>query len=358
MKSVNAKKILFIVNDLYTNTFKTVHDLASESPFYVVKVVASKCMETAQSPLISAEEISALLSLQGIKHEVGITPAELIRYSPDWIFVSRPYNDYLEPHLVSSELSQYGKLGHLSYGSALIQWVNQYAALRNNPFLTDASAFFVSSELEFPGEPKFVPVGQLKLDEYIQGRRLIHSYRFPSIAWKPRWTVGEDSSLESHLDTFSKLAESGGTQVLFVMHPLLMRNLELTGQKLLKRKLLSFLDIRHVFTSQGPFFLDSVLGADVFFGDTSSTLAEYSFTKKPRIWNRPPIDHLNELGKSVLRGSHVSESVSEFEDTFHRLLETRARSANENTPPRGSELTSDSKEPSAASKVLRHILND
>jgi hypothetical protein len=355
-KQADALRLLFIVNDLHTNTFKMVHDLAADDPQFSVKVVASKSIERAYSPLVSSEEISALLNSQQINHQVGITTQEIISWAPDWIFVSRPYNDYAEPHLASGELSQFGKLGHLSYGSNLVQWVNEYHYLRENPFFADASAIFVGSELEFPGEPKFVPVGQLKLDEYIEKKRSTLTFKSPSVAWKPRWTLEGGSSLESHLTSFFKLVATGDFTVVFVMHPLLLRRFELTSQNSLLDKLLSFLSSPRVFTSQGPHFLDSVLGADVFFGDTCSTLAEYAVTQKPKIWNRPPVKTLNGLGKSLLEESLVSESVLDFEDTLYAQLKGGAITSSDNWVE-SLRLHSPGKRSSAASKVLRHLLS-
>jgi hypothetical protein len=356
-KSSEAKRLLFIVNDLYTNTFKLVHDLALVDPFFLVKVVATSSLATPWSPMVSQAEISAFLTSQDIKHQRGISNTELMNFAPDWIFVSRPYNDYAEPHLVSSELSQFGKIAHLSYGSTLIQWVNEYQFLRDNPFLADSSAFFVGSELEFPGESKFIPVGQLKLDEYIQKKRTISSFDSPSIVWKPRWTLEDTSALNSHLSSLLKLVKTGDLQVVFVMHPLLVTRLEVANNDSLHKKLTQFLSHPKVYLSQGPFYLDSALGADVFFGDTSSTLAEFACTKKPVIWNRPPIDSLNELGRSVLMDSHVSNSVIEFEETLYRILEKLSSNSkvNQDWPPQQS---ANSSQPSAASKVLEYILDN
>jgi hypothetical protein len=140
------------------------------------------------------------------------------------------------------------------------------------------------------------------------------------------------------------------------MHPLLLKRLEVTNKEALQKKLLQFLSHPKVYLSSGPFFLDSVLGADVFFGDTCSTLAEFSCTKKTVVWHRPPIDKLNEFGKSVLRESYISNSVIESEETLYRLLEKKPPNSKVNEDLLF-QPSADSGKPSAASRVLEHILD-
>jgi hypothetical protein len=315
-----ATRILFLVNDAYTNTLKTVYLLARSSPDFIVRVAATDSVERSYSPEVSKAAVSKVLSAGGIEHQVGISTANIESFRPDWIFVSRPYDDYAEPHLLSSKLSKHGKLAHLSYGSVLRRWQGEYACLAENPWLQKATAFFVSSPLEFPHDPKFVPVGQLKLDEYINFDRPIRKTDAPCIAWKPRWTVASESSLKKFLDVFSRVAQSGW-EVRFVLHPMMLRSIDQTDQKELGNRLRAFLEMDGVRLVQGPNFLDEVLGADIFVGDTCSTLAEFVWTAKPIVWTNPPLSELNELGVQVLSGAYNCFSPEALLSILRRYFE-------------------------------------
>lgn len=118
-KPYRATNLLWIVNDLYTNTFKSTYRLAKASQNFTVKVAAVDSVQRPYSPLVDKKIISNLLSTNGIEHQVGISTLQIEEFQPHWILVSRPYNDYAEDHLQSFELCKWGRLAHLSYGSVL-----------------------------------------------------------------------------------------------------------------------------------------------------------------------------------------------------------------------------------------------
>lgn len=163
-------------------------------------------------------------------------------------------------------------------------------------------------------------MGQLKLDDYINFGRPIRSLRKPSIAWKPRWTVDSESSLQSDLGVFVDIAKQGEWEVRLVLHPMMSTALETTGQRSLAKALHEFMALNSVSAIEGPDFLDAVLGADVFVGDTSSTLAEFVWTGKPIIWSRPPMSELNELGNLLVEDSYATQSSGELAGTLRRIM--------------------------------------
>jgi hypothetical protein len=294
--------------------------MCSESRDIGVMVAATDSVGRPYSPFIDKNSISAVLSANGIEHQVGISTGEIESFGPDWIFVSRPFDDYAEPHLVSSELSRFGRLAHLSYGSNLLNWSGDYAFLNSNPWMANASAYFVNSRFEHGGTQKFVPVGQFKLDEYSYFGRPVTTSPKPTIAWKPRWTATSESSLANFLDTFVDLALSGNWEVRFVMHPMLGTALDGTGQYELAERLRKFLSLSSVVIVDGPDFLDDLLGSDVFVADTTSGLAEFLWTGRPLIWTRPPEAALNELGHQILANSYGVFEPSELPPLLERVV--------------------------------------
>ena len=313
---------MFLVNDAYCNTFASVYAIARNRSDFIVEVAAVNSVEKPWSPLVDKHDVSQVLTSHGIEHQFGFSAQQIEDFCPDWIFVSRPYDDYAEDFMLSKDLARHGRLCHLSYGTNLNKWEGEYAYLASNPWIQNATVIFVNSPYEFQNDSKFVAVGQFKVDEYTNSERKICPATKPTIAWKPRWTASRSSSLSDYLDTFTQIANSG-IEVRFVQHPLMLRELELSGNYDLKKRLFDFLDNDCVLSVVGADFLDQVLGADILVADTSSTLAEFCWTGKPIIWTNPELDQLNLCGLMIHEGVYECESPNHLLNLVKVLLDDR-----------------------------------
>jgi hypothetical protein len=252
---------------------------------FAVTVIACDRIGYDFSPPVSSGEVSVLLTEHGILHDVDVDLDAVRRLRPDYLFLSNPYDMFIKDEFHSDQLAQIGKVVHMSYGTVLIRWEGDYQFLADNEFLNNTYRFFTELRYLFPDDPKFMPVGYLKLDSYEYYGRPRSSFPGFSIAWKPRWTGYDDSSLATYIDSFIRIAQDPGVTLNLVLHPNLMAALNRNPDA---KRISDALDVLfampNVNVISGPDFLDAVLGSDIFVGEVSSTLAEFMSTDKPVIW--------------------------------------------------------------------------
>jgi hypothetical protein len=205
---------------------------------------------------------------------------------------------------------------HVSYGAPLVQWIGEYAGLADNPYFHHAHRVFVESRYIFPDDQKFLPVGSLKLDNYLHFGRSAKTFETFSVAWKPRWTLGVDSSFARYLESVCSLAKNHGVTVNFVIHPMLLSSLKRVGDERSLMTLSEMRDCEKFRFVTGADFLDDVLGSSIFVGDVSSTLAEFVSTRRPIIFTGET-GSLNALGRLIVPACY---SVKTPIDLVERVL--------------------------------------
>jgi hypothetical protein len=319
-KRLKKISVLFLINDTYTNTVWSTYWAVRKDPRFNVVVAAIESIEKPYAPQIDKRDISKELKKKRIPHKVGITIEQVRRLNPDYIFLTKPYDDYVEADLQSSALSEIGKLINISYGAGLTRAEGEYSFVATNPWMKNAYAKLVESPLSEQSSGKYIFAGYLKMEEIVFADREPQKFGSYTIAWKPRWTMSGTPDFGILLEQFTRLVQAGKASVLFVEHPLFMRFIENQNNHELSGQLLDFLNLGNVRIANGPDFLDSVLRADVLVGDTSSTLAEFLFTGRPIIWTNDDSPILNSVGKRIAEVSYQMKNVTDLQFTIENLI--------------------------------------
>lgn len=332
-------KIVWIVNDRYVNNFATVYRECQKNPKFKMIVVAAPHLSYDFAPGNTSAEIFNYLTGQGIScadsfDAAAQTYIDISRYEPDYIFTTTPYDMYLPEPYRSYNLMKIAKLCSVEYGAVIAEWTNIYITLANNPFLVNCWKIFTTNTHDTDSD-KFQPVGNLKLDEYVNyGRncnKLAKWYKTPGkrkmyrVIWKPRWTVAEnDSNLIRYLDDFYHyISNNQDMDFVLLEHPFLMTNADKMGYApTLIKYLESFQQLPNFRLENSGNFLDYVLSADVLIADHSSTIAEFAVTGKPIIFT-PTDTRLNEFGRRIIESSYTANSFAEITQVLDRLKKGR-----------------------------------
>lgn len=321
MQANSKKAIVFLINDLFVNTWiSTYRELLNTGEFNPV-VVALDSMETELSKKVDKKEVSKLLKSLNIPHQVDISLDEIAKIKPEFVFYLKPYDDYIREDLKSCKLKEISKLVHISYGAPLVEWNKDYAGLANNKWLDNSTAMFVESEKLLSISSKFVFSGYAKLDSIN-----LHNYRTLSenqskfvIAYKPRWIIGNSEKLFETLKIMSNLMSRNDLELKFIQHPMLERSIANSGDSALTKAFNSFTSSHGVKLVNSPNFLEEMLAADLLISDVSSAIPEFMSTGKPVIWTKFPWSEnyeLNILGESVAEHCSIVNTLEQLEEVL------------------------------------------
>lgn len=329
----NKIKILWIVNDKYTNNFITVYNECKSNDSFEMVVMATDHLGYDFAPNITSKEMYDFLCENNIDcidsyNSETQSYIDLADINPDYIFTTTPYDIYLPECYRSNELIKYGKLCNVEYGAGVIEWVNDYASLRTSEFHINVDYFFRCDNDHNRFPEKSIGIGCLKLDEYKYYGKSCDKSVWKSkdkykIIWKPRWTMIEgDSTLYPYLEGFYDFLKDKEDKIEFVFlgHPLLLKNLETKGYADYYKENIEKLNTLSNFSiCDDSDFLDTVLSADLLIADHSSVIAEFATTGKPLIYTTPSVA-LCQLGKKIVDNSYVANNFDDIAEQINNLL--------------------------------------
>lgn len=312
-------KVLFLINDPYTNNFISLYRILEKDKRFKILVVAYDHLGYDFAPAFSRILISKILTEANIKHRVGISILGIAKFAPDFIFTSNLYDLYSRNDLRSEYLSAVGRTVSIHYSAPLMKWEGLYEFCNDVPSIARAYKIFVQSDLIFPGNNKFEPVGYLKLDEYIYDGRKPLVFKGYSVAWKPRWTNQDDSSAEKLIDFFQEISSEEQNILNIIMHPFFEVSFQRTtkGREVLA-KLNKMRGKGNVNFVEGPDYLDYVLGSDVYVADISGTVAEFLLTERPIVCVNSN-SSFNTLGEKIINAAYLFDNPDELKEILANL---------------------------------------
>lgn len=331
--NMNRKiKIVWIVNDKYTNNFITVYRECLKSDKFLISIIAAPHLKQSFADEVSSSEIAHYLRSEGVEcidsYDINTDSYfDITTLEPDYVFTTTPYDIYLPEPYQSHNIMKVAKLCNVEYGAIIIECVGIYNYIFSNPYLSNASFNFYHSLLSEDMPSNFKCVGSLKLDEYLHYGRIINNsiWRKDSkirVLWKPRWTAEEDdSTLFNYIEKFYfYLKDNPKIDFVFLRHPLLESNL---NSKNLQYKYNTFmenlnkLDNFHIESSSN--YLDTALSCDVLIADHSSILAECAVVGKIIIYTNTKAQ-LDFLGRSIVKDGYIANSFEDISVTLNNLL--------------------------------------
>lgn len=258
----------------------------------------------------------------------------------DFLFFTRPYNNYMPKQYSSHEVSKYTKICVLLY--AFTQLEDTYSSTLNRDFFCNVYYYFAENthamqknishfkKRHRKGIQKSVCYGMAGMEDVLRGKDAqSRSWEFSKqdfrVMWTPRWTT--DSKLggsnffvyrEALLDYAKGHLDM---DFLFRPHPMMFENFIRTGEmtaeevKEYKKKIEQMpnvsLDVEKEYAA-------TVWNSSVLVSDISSFMVEYFLTGKPILYCASNMEcELAENAKELVKGCYV---VCNKEEMF-RVLE-------------------------------------
>jgi hypothetical protein len=323
-------KCVFICNELDVDILLALKAAIEKDSRFDLTVISSERTETAWSRGISESQIQSNL-LESKVQSIRGSEASLENYRGCIFATSSPYDDYLPSKFSSLEIIRYGTLININYGIGLFNWHGSETYLKENPFHNRSIRIYREKKLR--GMPrKNVGIGYLKLASYPEFFKSITEDSIKKtrsdvkIAWKPRWTLGSDSTLFEFLPEFSTMLVNHENYFLtLIEHPLLRSKLHE------KNRYKEFLKWEEVMSGTGRYqvargkeALPAAFSSNIFCSDLSSTTFEFCLTGKPNVVLNQQ-ENLNRHSKKMLSVSYNITDPQSLATEVSRILENDYR---------------------------------
>lgn len=254
-------------------------------------------------------------------------------WGPDYVFFTRPYDQYLPKEYRSHKIAEFAKACYFSYSFMLTY--NSLSFSFPKCFARNLSVFFAENEyLRKYNEERF-KVSHRKgirksvflgypIMERFQPRKREEKIPWFSILWTPRWQTSDEiggSSFFDYKDSIVKMCEEGNSiRLIFRPHPLTFSNFIKTGEMTeneVGEYLSQFTGERKLYDRSGD-YAQTFENADVMLSDISSMIPEFYISQKPIIYCERGAQVLPVISR-LLEGCYVSHSWEETEEYIRQL---------------------------------------
>lgn len=340
-KRKNKIKVFFICQwrQGYIKFYDVVKSMASDDKFDVNLLVVPENIEEypKNKDLKYWEEV-----FEGINVINSITDKgwySLKNEKPNYVFVQRPYNNYLPIEYATHEMCKYTKLCYIPYGYLL-------GDLRNvtvpGDFLKTLYFFFAENEYEqkygeemmkdFEGIHYSMNLGYPMLDRELKKIKEDHSAFLNAkikdefkIIYTPRWTMDKSlysSTFFEYKDKFiDYVNKNNKIKYVFRPHPLMFNNFineGLMSKKQVNEYLENFKENK-VYDDQGDYF-DTFRESDVLITDFSSIIIDYFILEKPIILcGNNDYNSFSEIMKKMVDTMYIANNWTEVEKYLNDL---------------------------------------
>lgn len=232
---------------------------------------------------------------------------DLKKFSPDYVFYTRPYNpDYYEKYKASA-VRKYSKVCYITYAYNLENCRDHNFNFVNNfDFLQDCAFIFSSTNYErkilknrfllstfINSYPKILFLGFPRFDLYFLQKANQNNNKVFTILYTPRWAshlkkANQASSFLEYVDYFYVYAEKNpDCNIIIRPHPLMFSHFidnNIVERDYFEKLENKFKILGNIFFDKQKDYSKSLEKADVFVSDYTSLLAEYFITGKPTIY--------------------------------------------------------------------------
>ncbi|ASX27860.1 hypothetical protein BA173_03165 [Rickettsia sp. MEAM1 (Bemisia tabaci)] len=327
-------KIIFIIQNPTFNLFESFYNEIKQDKFFDVQFILIPC-ENKNYVFNNIEELANYFDERNIPYVMGYNSCskeyiDIESFSPDLVIYQILYDDYRQSELFhSTHVAQYARIAHISYGLNMIKHTGLYKGLlEKNPFTKVMWKIFVENqciekEINKKMPEKAKAIGYLKCEKYLHTyedfskRWSLSREKSFRIVWKPRWTgTSESSNFLKYLDYFITLVKTDSNiDFVFYSHPLLEWQM-VENTKIMKRHsynmlIKELLCLKNFRIEDSGDFLDTIMTADLYIGDFSSTIAEFFLTGRPIIYT-PVKSPLNKIGKMMQQGMYTANNKEEL----------------------------------------------
>lgn len=225
---------------------------------------------------------------------------DLQELKPDYVFLSRPYDQEIQPGYQSKVLDSYTKICYIPYSYCKMKWDSRvvygcdfmdhvYAVFTENPMYCRMvrrifCGIFKSGwkHVQYVGYPRF---------DLHRSKKAETESPSKTVVWLPRWTtknILEPSTFFLYKDVLLDYFKANPQfQLICRPHPLMFDNFRSTGEMTeaeIRAFKTLFVETENFCLDESGDYLPVFEAADIFISDTSSLLIEEFITGKPVIF--------------------------------------------------------------------------
>lgn len=257
----------------------------------------------------------------------------LSEYDYDYVFLQRPYDNYMPPGFKSGDIAKHSKVCYIPYGfsgSDVFNGGNTNKYFFRNVYFSflesDHMVRLLKSKFRGPIEKKLHKILNLGYPALTPYFSLPKREGISRILWTPRWSfdpiIGGSNYLK-YKDSFLQLAEVNcDKEFVFRPHPLLYE--ELQAKDLMTEKQID--DYKNNCCNRGIHFdkgrpvLETFADTDILITDYSSIIIQFFITGRPIVYCNSGME-LNELYAKLSKGFYVANNEEELEKIIKQLIE-------------------------------------
>lgn len=261
---------------------------------------------------------------------------DIKRLEPDYIFVQRPYDEYMPKALALSCISKYGLVCYVPYGYEYVNGIHLDIEY-NSKLMSNLYASFAEND------DTYSFVRQLSKKEIDLNIRKVYNIGFPrfdlveasesieksdTVLWLPRWSVNESNDRSYFFDYKDILLDYFGCHkdkhLIIRPHPLMFDNFVSVGV-MTEKEVLEFKDeirnMQNVKLDENEDYNLTFKESDVLIADFTTLVIEYFLTKKPVIYCGNNMNDFNSVGKKMESGMYITKNKEELIDNLTLLLD-------------------------------------
>lgn len=265
---------------------------------------------------------------------------DLKKEKPNYVFVQRPYDNYLPIEYHVKTIMNFTKICYIPYAFELID-LRDVMTPRN--FVKNVSLFFCSHDEEYDYcsnitesindgcKRKCFNLGYPSLYNVINSQKRCNSAFKKvdkkagfNVMWTPRWTIDENLSKSyffEYKDLFvNYMKNHKDINFVFRPHPLIFKNFiekKLMSKKQVDMYLKNFKNSNMYYDIDSDYY-ESFADSDVLVSDFSTILIEYIIFNKPIIFCGDIINPTN-LMKKMLKCFYRVNNWNELKETLEKI---------------------------------------
>lgn len=272
---------------------------------------------------------------------------DLKELQPDYVFLQRPYDQYLPKEYRSKTISSYTKVCYLTYGYSLIRILE--GLCMDKLFFRNVYMYFAENKIYYnynikrfkkshnKGYRKTLNIGYPSLQDFVNKKSERNKSEKFNVVWTPRWSEdkevggGNFLNFKDKILNFAKLNEK--IDITFRPHPMTFKHF-VSINKMTEKEVEDYIENfkvgKNLNYDDQPDFDKTFWNSDALLTDASSVIIEYLLTGKPIIYcdaGSQPDDFMLELLKVfyvVNTWEEAEKKVIELSNGIDPLKENRA----------------------------------
>lgn len=267
---------------------------------------------------------------------------DLKSIEPDYVFHTRPYNQFMPKCYTSKVIGKYALLCNILYGASLTE--NGQKVTLNKDYFNDVYCYFAfdNSEKRFYEKrfslgcifkiQKCYPYGATALEQVLSEKKEYKNDLFSkTVLWTPRWSTDPligGSNFFNYVQALLEFARQN-KNVLFIIrpHPLMFENFiktgEMTGDEVKDFKEYCKRET-NIQLDEAKEYISTFWKSDILITDVSGIIPEYFMTKKPIIYCYSQIQaKWSEYASEIINASYPVYNKKELFSYIEDLLSDR-----------------------------------